>query len=105
MSDNLWISETYISVTENVIYGEVEPYETFTDNIGRLFRKLQRDHGRCRGSIRIDTKDGVSKRVGWVFQKRMKYTDVNETYLAETWVTLHEKPPTKTVEYHYRELR
>ena len=104
MSNNLWINETWINATENYSSGESEPYETWTDSVGRLFRELQREHGRCQGSIYIDTEEGKAKRVGWVFHKRRRYTDCNETYLAETWITLHEKPPTKTVKYHYKEL-
>jgi hypothetical protein len=60
-----------------------------------------REYGRCQSTVYIDTEDGA-KAIGWVFVKRMPYSDApNESYLQETWVTVHEAPPTRTVEYHY----
>jgi len=39
--------------------------------------------------------------VGWVFQKRVKFSDCNETFLQETWVTLHKSKPTVKTTHHY----
>jgi len=33
----------------------------------------------------------VSKPVGWIFEKRKKYDDSDETYLHETWVEIQEE--------------
>ena len=82
--------------------GDSGLYEPYTDNIKQLFYSYMREYGRCVSKVYIDTDQGV-KAVGWVFQKRMKYTDCNDTYLQETWVTLHESKPTivQTDHYHY----
>jgi hypothetical protein len=83
--------------------GESDIYEPYTDNIGDLFLSLQREYGRCQSKVYIDTSEGV-KAIGWVFQKRQKYQDCNDTYLSETWVTLHEEKPTLKTTYRYRFL-
>lgn len=94
----IWYTETYCSRKESPegeitlsSYGESEELKAHTDNIGHLFRDLQKDNGRCVGKIYVDTREGT-KQTGWVFLKRKKYTDCNETYLCETWVSLLEKP-------------
>jgi hypothetical protein len=67
--------------------GESGWYEPFTDNLGELFKSLRKEYGRCVSRVYQDTPDGTADPVGWVFQKRVKYWDANETYLQETWVT------------------
>jgi hypothetical protein len=54
---------------------------------GELFRFSVREHGRCIGRVYVDTDDGTVA-TGWVFQKRVKYQDDDETYLHETWITV-----------------
>ena len=106
MSENLHIQEDYVEVLENgtcLGYGSSDVYETFTNNIGKLFTSLQKDHGRCKGKVYIDTSE-VSRQVGWVFEKKKKYTDCNESFIRQVWVTLHEQPETHTIEYHYQYL-
>ena len=90
------VQETFVNRTRNAIVGESEPYEPYTDNTGRLFRAYQREHGRCISKMYAD---GPTEpiQVGWVFLKRQKYDDCNETYLSETWVTLYESYEKKTV--------
>jgi len=83
--------------------GESGVYETWTDNIGKLFLGYQREHGRCMGHVYVDQIDKPVK-VGWVFRKRRKFSDCNETYLAETWVTLYSTMPERTVKYNYHTL-
>lgn len=82
------------------VFYESPVYETYHKTISSLFRTCQKEYGRCEVSLYIDTPQGT-KRIGWVFLKRAKYDDSHQTYLQETWVTLHDKPPTKTIEYHY----
>lgn len=102
---NILIQETYVNATEHHQIGETDVYETFTSNKRDLFRSLQREHGRCKGYVYVDRDDSAKppRKVGWIFEKRRAYTDApRETYLAETWVTLHKRPPRKTVKYFYR---
>jgi hypothetical protein len=97
------VQETYIDKSHGCIYGETEPYEPYTDDVGRLFRDFQREYGRCTSKVYIDRKDGSTASVGWVFVKRAKYQDCTDTYLQETWVTLYKSYEKKTVvdaEYH-----
>ncbi len=80
--------------------GDSDVYKTFTDSYGELYRAMMREYGRCTGKVYIDTKTGA-RAIGWVFMKRQTYDDCNETYILETWVTVHKAPPTKTTEFHY----
>lgn len=94
------VQEQYVNRTENFSGGDSGLYEPFTDNVGELFLAMQREHGRCTGKVYIDTPEG-SKQIGWVFEKLRPYSDADENFLAETWISLHEKEPTKTIEHHY----
>ncbi len=98
------IKEIWINKTENCINGDSDFYEPFTDDIGKLFKSCQREHGRCVSGIFIDTKNNGTIKIGWVFEKRQKYTDCDETYLAETWIELHKDRPTVTTKKHYLEF-
>jgi hypothetical protein len=65
--------------------------------IGDIFRYSQKEHGRCTGKVYVG--NGIP--VGWVFVKRKKYEDANETYLHETWVSLLDKDEIRRErEYH-----
>jgi len=101
---SLFIHEEYVNATEGYRFGDSgdEPYEAYTDNIGDLFRSLQRENGRCTGKVYVDTVDGKPITVGWVFQKRMQYEDSQDTYLREVWVTLHDgiRPARQPAPYH-----
>jgi len=88
---------------QRILLGDSDYYEPYTDNIGKLFLNFQREYGRCVSKVYIDTLGGA-KPIGWVFQKLRKYTDCNEHYLAETWITLHSAKPTKQFTYHYHYL-
>lgn len=90
----LEILEEYINETRGHIFGESGWYEPYTDNVGKLFRSLQREFGRCMGHVYVDTETETSI-VGWVFRKRMEYEDAHRirrkedrTYIREVWVTL-----------------
>jgi len=87
------------------LVGESDIYEAFTDNIKRLFASLQREHGHCVSKVYIDQK-GKSLPIGWVFRKRISLKDKPDvdTYIQETWVTLHDKQPTVTRKCHYHQL-
>lgn len=99
---DLYVQEDYVNATTDTRYrNSGEPQRAFTDNVGELFRCLQREYGRCVGKVYV----GKGTPVGWVFQKKTEYTDCPETYLQEVWVTLHEKLPERKVKYHYKEIR
>ena len=82
--------------------GRGDVYETFTNNKGELFKSLLYEHGRCMSKIYIDS-NGKTRAIGWVFEKKLKYTDRDKVkfYIQETWITLHESEPVKTIEYNY----
>lgn len=92
------IQETYVNETQGYRFGDSDWFEPYTDNMGKLFRDLQKEYGRCTGKVYTDTVDGA-KQVGWVFEKQMQYEDARpryndygrllkpETYLRAVWVT------------------
>lgn len=98
------IEEVWRNATENYICGESGLYEPYTDNLGELFRSLQKEYGKCVSKVYVDQGDKTIA-IGWVFEKRRKYDDCNDTYLQETWVTLHESKPEVETTYHYKELK
>lgn len=104
MSKNLFIQESWVNATDGHRTGQSEVYETRFDDTGELFRSLQQEYGRCTGKVYIDDLKGNSRQTGWVFQKRQKYDDCNDTFLLETWVTVHEEPETRSVKYHYHKF-
>jgi len=67
--------------------GESGWYEPFTEDLGKLFKSLNKEYGRCVSKVYQDAPDGVADPVGWVFQKRVKQSDYKPSYLQETWVT------------------
>lgn len=85
------VSETSIDRNRDCILSQTEPYEPFTEDIGLLFRNVQRFHGRCESKVYVDTQEGTCA-VGWVFAKTEAYLDTGEPYVRETWITLHDRP-------------
>lgn len=100
---SLWVDETWINRTEGYSHGESGVHETYCETEGELFREMRDEYGRCVSKVYIGSDENV-RAVGWVFQKRVKYEDSNESYLQETWVTVHDKPPTITREDHLHVL-
>lgn len=106
---NLYVHEEFVNVDKNDRYshtslGESEVYETGMETAGELYRAYNSEFGRCISKVYQHTDDGISA-IGWVFLKRANYDDDGgETYLQETWVTVHTAPPTVTTEYHYLEV-
>lgn len=99
----MYVQETWIDRTDDCLLGEGEVYESFTDNVGELFKSLQKESGKCIGKLHLGHK-GEILTIGWVFLRKEKYTDCNKTYLRETWVTLHDELPKTTTEYFYHTL-
>lgn len=100
----LLAQETTLNATRGHIIYESEPQEAFTDDAGELFRFCQKEYGRCISSVYIDGLDGKIKRIGWTFQKQARYEDTGEPFILETWITLHDAEPERTVRHHYHEL-
>ncbi len=90
------IQETYVNETKGQQFSQSEPYEPFTDDLGKLYRNLQREYGRCTSKVYHDVKNGPPIAVGWVFSKRMEYEDArpgdkDRTYLRTVWVSLFDE--------------
>ena len=84
--------------------GDSGLYEPYTDNMRRLFNTYQREYGPCRSSVYIDGPDGKPVRTGWYFEKRTRTDDRREVVTLGTWVTFHEKEPTRTIKHHYMKI-
>lgn len=85
--------------------GGSEPYEAFTDDVGRLFRDCQREYGRCTGKVYIDRKDGSPMAIGWVFRKQRAYEDSpRQFYVHEVWVMLHDALSAHEVTHYYHSI-
>ena len=96
----LWIQVQCVNATKGCRYGDDEPYETRFTSWGRLYRDCAREYGRCQSKVYIDKGD-KAKAIGWVFVKRVKYTDCNEWFTQEAWVTVHTGAPIRTIDYQY----
>lgn len=100
----LHVQASWIDRTRDIRTGDSDVYETSCETVGELYRAMRREYGRCVSRVYVDGPDNKARAVGWVFQRLRKYDDVNETYLAETWVTVHEAPDTVTRKRHYHFL-
>ncbi len=100
---NILISETWINRTEGHGIGESGVYETYTDSLGKLYRSLRKEYGRCISKVYID-RDGKAQAIGWVFLKADRYEDTRERFLRETWVNVHTAPTTVSRTPHYASL-
>lgn len=105
----MMIRETFINLDKNATFGDPDWVEAWTDDVGKLFKSLAAEYGRCTGKAYIERKGEPDKPCGWVFQKRMRYEDArghkpSDYYMREVWVYLADRVevvPKKTkVEYH-----
>ena len=103
------IAESHVNRTENYrLWDDVQDIEdTIFDgkSTGDIYRWCVREFGRCTGKVYNDYLHKDSKfgpyHIGWVFVKRDKYEDSDETFLHETWITLLDRDETiRIVEYH-----
>lgn len=105
----LYVEETHVDVEERAHIGRSPIMATGISDPGELFRRLQREHGRCTGRVYIDAEDSMTGEartipIGWVFRKRKQYSDSPDTYLHETWVTVHCEPPETETRYWLADL-
>ena len=90
----MFIRETFIDADKDAIFGKTDWLDRTGDTAGRIFRDSQREYGRCVSRVYRDQPDGSAKPVGWVFQSRQPYVDVqNRTYLREVWVEVAPEIP------------
>ena len=86
------ILETWLEVDGSKRYeiGNSGWYEAFSNNEGELFKSMQKAYGRCTSKIYVDISVAFypprTVPIGWVFVKRERYEDSEETVLKETWV-------------------
>jgi hypothetical protein len=64
-------------------------------NKGELYKTLTKEYGRCISKMYYDGADGAAIPIGWVFEKRVQYSDCKDTYLQEAWVSLATVTPRK----------
>lgn len=97
----LYAEETAVNLDRGYRFGESGVYETNCETHGELFRAMRKEYGRCVGRVHV-YREGKTLDVGWIFLKRDRYDDSRETFLRETWVTVHKAPPTRPpLEFHY----
>lgn len=100
---NIYMQVEYTEVIDergkgrSLYLGDSGVFESRFTTVNEVFKDCQQEYGRCINKVYVGEKD--PKQIGWVFQKRVKYTDCDETYLQEAWVTLHAAPAKKIVEY------
>lgn len=98
---NLWCEESFVHILNKdqnnergYRLGDSQPYETFTEDLGRLFKSCQKEHGRCTSTIYVDTSEpNKPKKIGWVFEKK----NPDGPGLIQVWVTIWKDPPVKHV--------
>lgn len=91
---NIVMREQSVNATKGHMQGDSDWYESFTDDEGELFRSLQKEYGRCTGKVYIDLPRQEARPIGWVFLKRVEYSDVRGQYfLSETWVEMKHRYP------------
>jgi hypothetical protein len=100
MTRNIFVQEEFVNATKGYRFGESDPQESRFTRKGDLYRFCVKEYGRCVSKVYIDTPAGV-KAIGWVFIKREQYTDCNDTYLQEAWITMHKAPPQRSIKYNY----
>ena len=82
--ETLWVEETFVNETKGHQFGNADPYEAWTADVGKLFRTMQREYGGCTGKIGTDIRDADGNPttifpIGWVFERWERYEDSRET--------------------------
>lgn len=93
---NIWIEESFVNRTKGYRIHDSEIHDSDEDNVGRLYKSLSREYGRCVSKVFVD-RQGKTKAVGWVFEKKMRYDDArgndpDDYYVREVWVTCYAGP-------------
>jgi hypothetical protein len=82
----LTIKETWVNRTQNHIVGDSGKYETRFEETNELFAFCQKEYGKCVSNMYVDHCLYGTLKIGWVFEKKMKYENCNDTYIQQTWV-------------------
>jgi hypothetical protein len=90
--EGYYVNETRVDVNRHCQLGNSGIFRTPFAKVGDLYRDMQKEHGRCTGKMYVD-RGGKPVWVGWVFQKRDKYTDSKKSFLLETWVNFYATNP------------
>ncbi len=93
----IYIQETYVDETQNCQQGADGWFETFTDNIGDLYRSLKKEYGNASNMYIDRINGGAPVKIGWVFTGRDHYEDTKEPYTRCVWVSVSTTKP----EYAY----
>ena len=97
----LWLQIIRVNADKGYQFGDPDPFESDCYTKGEVYNEVSREYGRCMSKMYLDQKDGKAREIGWVFEKREQYTDCDETFLCETWVTVLSGKPVKTISYDY----
>ncbi len=97
------IQENYVNKSQNLRCGESDVYESRHETKTELYKGLVKEFGRCVSRMYNDGPKGT-KCIGWVFEKRMKYDDSDETFIQQTWVSVHSKMPETVTTMFYDDL-
>jgi len=103
---NLYCSETEVFIENSgkdnegrYSNGGNEPYETYCETTGKLYKACVKAHGRCTGKMYVDRKNGKTVQTGWVFVKKAAQGRRDLPGLIETWVSVWVVPPKKVVSF------
>ncbi len=61
-----------------------------------VYKAALKEFGRCVSKIYRDNEDKTARHIGWVFEKRVKFSDCNEYYIQEVWLVPLISKETKT---------
>jgi hypothetical protein len=117
MRNNIYIKEIFTRVEsqnsfpfdgnmeeKSVMMGCNDVTETRFSDVGKLFKSLQKEYGRCISSLYKEVNNTDSIKIGWVFRKKEKYSDCDKFYIQDVWVELHEKEPETTIQHFYKRI-
>ena len=95
MNETHVIRTSYVDRTRNLCIGEdtIPINKTYIYSMSDLYKLGLREYGRCISKCYVDD----SVHIGYVFQKRAKYEDTDETYLQETWLSVEHYTSETTV--------
>jgi len=98
------IREVYINKTEKYRIGEdtIKQEDTEIKTLSDLFKYGKKNYGRCISKVFIDSDDGKTIHIGYVFEKKDKYTDTKDDFIKEVWVTIEHY--TEIIKREYQEV-
>jgi hypothetical protein len=96
---SLQILEDLVDMTREIRFSSsTSPIQTDCDTVGQLFRRCQKEYGKCVSKVYVDRQGEEAVPIGWVFHKRVEYSDCRKTYLQEAWITVVEPREYKRID-------